>query len=84
MSIPSFLLKVIVLTDPARTVDFDIARSLLIPLYASPEYNVNAGSLEMILKTNNEMHSLKFASRAELYKFQQALTGYEVVDNHME
>ncbi|KAM7202919.1 hypothetical protein V8F20_004166 [Naviculisporaceae sp. PSN 640] len=68
----------------ARTIDFDIARSILIPMYASPDYSANGCPLEMVLKTNNEMHSLKFASRAELYKFQQAVTGYEVVDQHME
>lgn len=84
VSISSLLPRVIwqVLTKVARTIDFDIARSILVPLYASPDYNGSA--LEIILKANNEMHSLKFGARAELYKFQQALTGYEVVDQHME
>ncbi|KAK4210057.1 hypothetical protein QBC37DRAFT_429290 [Rhypophila decipiens] len=68
--------------NESRTIDFDIAKSSLVPLYASTDYT--SGPLELILKAKNEMHSLKFGRRAELYKFQQALTGYEVVDEHME
>lgn len=37
----------------------------------------------MILEYRGETFALEFLSRPELYLFQQALTGYEVVDNYM-
>jgi hypothetical protein len=37
----------------------------------------------VILEYRGETFALEFPSRPELYLFQQALTGYEVVDNYM-
>jgi hypothetical protein len=38
----------------------------------------------MILVLGKDMHPLEFCQREDLYLFQQALTGYKVVDNYME
>ncbi|KAK3381240.1 hypothetical protein B0H63DRAFT_475150 [Podospora didyma] len=63
-----------------RPIDFDLSTACLIPRYAS----FNGGEpLEMVLRASGEMHPLVFLSRPDLLKFQQALTGYEVVDNYI-
>ncbi|KAK3366785.1 hypothetical protein B0T24DRAFT_368237 [Lasiosphaeria ovina] len=62
-----------------RPIEFNIATASLIPRYAS----FNGGEpLELILKVRGEMHPLVFSSPSDLYRFQQALTGYEVVDRY--
>ncbi|KAK3314223.1 hypothetical protein B0H66DRAFT_484221 [Apodospora peruviana] len=64
-----------------RPIDFDLSTASLIPRYASYE---QPESLELVLKLSDEMYSLVFFTRPDLYKFQQALTGYEVVDRYMQ
>jgi hypothetical protein len=64
----------------ARVVDIDLATACLIPRYASPD---EREPLEMVLKSRDDMFRLEFGSRADLYLFQQALTGYKVVDEYM-
>ncbi|KAK0716831.1 hypothetical protein B0T26DRAFT_675247 [Lasiosphaeria miniovina] len=62
-----------------RPIEFNIATAFLIPRYAS----IYGGEpLELILKVRDEMHPLVFSSPYDLYRFQQALTGYEVVDQY--
>ncbi len=63
-----------------RPVDFDIAKARLIPRYVSPD---GTDPLELVLEDGREMHRLGFCTRSDLYTFQQALTGYEVVDGYM-
>ncbi|KAH6682111.1 hypothetical protein F5X68DRAFT_23945 [Plectosphaerella plurivora] len=63
-----------------RTVDFDLDNACLTPRYASCG---GSDALEVILEYRGETFELEFTSRPELYLFQQALTGYEVVDNYM-
>ncbi|KAK0389709.1 hypothetical protein NLU13_3282 [Sarocladium strictum] len=63
-----------------RRVDFDLEHTSLVPRYASPD---GKEPLEMVLKPRDEMFRLEFFTRSDLYLFQQALTGYEVVDNYM-
>ncbi|KAK3331586.1 hypothetical protein B0T19DRAFT_352359 [Cercophora scortea] len=65
-----------------RPVNFDIRTACLIPRYAT--HDGRDGPLEMVLRVGDELHPLVFCSRADLYRFQQALTGYEVVDRYME
>jgi hypothetical protein len=64
----------------ARRVDFDLDSTSLVPRYASP---TGQEPLEIILKPRNEEFRLVFCSRIDLYGFQQALTGYQVMDNYM-
>ncbi|KAK3681807.1 hypothetical protein B0T22DRAFT_494789 [Podospora appendiculata] len=65
-----------------RPVNFDIRNACLIPCYAT--HDGRDAPLEMVLRVGDELHPLVFCSRADLYRFQQALTGYEVVDQYME
>jgi hypothetical protein len=61
-------------------IDFDISKASLIPHYVSPD---ETDPLELVLKDGRDMHRLVFCSRSDLYVFQQAVTGYEVVDQYM-
>lgn len=63
-----------------RPIDFDISTACLIPCYVLPD---ESGPLELVLNDGREMRRLRFHERSHLYKFQQALTGYEVVDGYM-
>lgn len=62
-------------------IDFDVAKATLETRYTSPD---GAGPLELVLNDGKDMHRLVFCSRPDLYLFQQALTGYQVVDEYME
>ncbi|KAK3900365.1 hypothetical protein C8A05DRAFT_36016, partial [Staphylotrichum tortipilum] len=64
-----------------QPTDFDIATSTLEPLYTSPDGNA---PLELMLSDKKGMHRLAFSSESDLYLFQQAVTGYQVVDEYME
>ena len=61
-------------------MDFDLETSSLIPRYASPD---EEQPLEMVLKLRDEIFPFEFYSRDDLYRYQQALTGYEVIDDYM-
>ncbi|KAL2140788.1 hypothetical protein VTI28DRAFT_3263 [Corynascus sepedonium] len=65
-----------------RTVDFDITSAVLNPVYASPS-NENA-PFEIILEENHNSHIIRFVNREDLFMFQQALTGFQVVDDYAE
>ncbi|KAK3361359.1 hypothetical protein B0T24DRAFT_584958 [Lasiosphaeria ovina] len=65
-----------------RVVDFDISTSVLNPVYALPSRQ--RVPLEVLLEENNNIHRLVFLHRVDLYKFQQALTGFKVVDDYAE
>lgn len=42
------------------------------------------GSFEMILEANNKIHRLGFCTLDDVFLFQQAVTGFKVVDNYFE
>ncbi|KAK3389699.1 hypothetical protein B0H63DRAFT_518935 [Podospora didyma] len=65
-----------------RVVDFDISSSVLNPVYALPSRQ--RVPLEVLLEENNNIHRLVFLHRSDLYRFQQALTGFKVVDDYAE
>lgn len=72
-------------TTQPRVVDFDIHAARLIPIYADPA--ADDGSvppLEIIIEENSNSHSYVFLNRSDLLQFQEALTGFEVVDGYME
>ncbi|KAK0627975.1 hypothetical protein B0T14DRAFT_146694 [Immersiella caudata] len=63
-------------------VDFDIREASLVPHYAAPGEDIQP----LVLLLNNgrgQTYRLVFRERGELCRFQQALTGYKVVDNYM-
>ncbi len=63
-------------------MDFDITRAVVIPVYALPKSENSP--YEITLEENHNVHKLQFAYRQDLFKFQQALTGFKVVDNYAE
>lgn len=72
------------ITKP-RVVDFDIQAARLIPIYADP--TTDEGSvppLEIIIEENDRSHSYVFLDMSDLLQFQEALTGFEVVDGYTE
>ncbi|KAK0645373.1 hypothetical protein B0T16DRAFT_411086 [Cercophora newfieldiana] len=63
-------------------VNIDMSIASLVPQYATPD---GAQPLVLILNDGRDhMHRLAFRDKGELYLFQQALTGYEVVDSYMK
>ena len=70
------------INNVGRTVDFDITSAVLNPVYASPS-NENA-PFEIILEENHNSHIIRFVNREDLFMFQQALTGFQVVDDYAE
>ncbi len=65
-----------------RAVDFDMMSATLNPVYATPS-DENA-PLEVVLEYNRTSYGIKFVKRHDLFMFQQALTGFEVVEDYME
>lgn len=63
-----------------QPVKFDLESASLFPRYA---HHTGKQPLEMMLKREEDLFPLEFLSRPDLYLFQQALTGYKVVDNYM-
>ena len=57
-------------------VDFDITRTTLIPV------RMEDSPFEVILEENHRHHKLQFIHRQDLFKFQQALTGYKAMDKY--
>lgn len=63
-------------------VDFDVTTAKLNPVYAlSGAHNK---PFEMILEANNKIHRLGFCTLDAVFLFQQAVTGFKVVDNYIE
>lgn len=72
------------ITQP-RVVDFDIHAARLIPIYADPTTDEESvPPLEIIIEENSISHSYFFLDRSDLLQFQEALTGFEVVDGYAE
>lgn len=68
-----------------KVVDFNTHTARLIPLYADPiTTDGSLPPLEIVLDENNSSHSYVFLDRSELLQFQEALTGFEVVDGYIE
>jgi len=63
-------------------VDFDITFAVLDALYALP--GSEHMPFEVTLTENHNTHKLCFVRQADLFLFQQALTGFKVVDNYAE
>lgn len=61
------------------SVNIDMAKASLVPQYATPDATQ---PLVLILSDGQHQRRLAFRQRADMYLFQQALTGYEVVDNY--
>jgi hypothetical protein len=71
-----------VTTVPVATpIEIDIATAQLVPRYA---FHDGKEGLKMLLIQPDKMTRLDFRTRQELYLFQQALTGYKVVDDYMQ
>lgn len=63
-------------------VDFDVTTAKLNPVYALS--GAHGGPFEMILEANNKIHRLGFCTLDDVFLFQQAVTGFKVVDNYFE
>jgi hypothetical protein len=55
----------------------------MVPVYALPNSREDA-PLEITIVENYQIHRLRFVHREDLFAFQQALTGFKVVDNYAE
>ncbi|KAK0641920.1 hypothetical protein B0T16DRAFT_461943 [Cercophora newfieldiana] len=66
--------------SPPVTVRIYMAKASLVPQYATPD---GSQPLLLFLYDGHDMHRLVFRTPEDLYLFQQALTGYEVLDNYM-
>ncbi|OAR02391.1 hypothetical protein LLEC1_07097 [Akanthomyces lecanii] len=76
------------ITD-SRIIDFNIHGARLIPIYADPipfptPDAISLPAQEIVLEENNTSHSYVFLNRSELLQFQEALTGFKVVDEYTQ
>ncbi|KAJ6784845.1 hypothetical protein PWT90_09776 [Aphanocladium album] len=62
-----------------KVVDFNTSNARLLPRYAYPvPGHGSSPPLEIILEENGTHHTYRFATKADLWEFQAALTGYKV------
>ena len=72
-------------TEEPKVLDFDVCSAALIPVYADPMGDSTAPPpLEVIIEENGIQHHYVFVRLQDVLSFQQALTGFKVVDGYME
>jgi hypothetical protein len=72
-------------TEEPKVVDFDIRSAVLIPVYADPVgQGATVPPLEIIIEENHIPYHYLFDHLQDVLLFQQALTGFKVVDNYTE
>lgn len=65
------------------SIEFNIMTAILNPLYPMAG-DEESPPLEMILRSINKTRILKFCNQQDMFAFQQALTGYMVVDGYSQ
>lgn len=71
--------------EESQTIDINIRKTALIPIYANP---LGKGGtpppLQIIVEDSTARYSFEFMELKGLLLFQQALTGFRVVEDFME
>ena len=71
--------------EDSTVIDFDTRNAALIPIYADPVGQRGMPPpLEIVLEENHNLHRYVFINMQDLLLFQQAITGFKVVENYME